>query len=135
MLVKVLHVLTSLTTVLTWVEVLRMFIKCLTNASSKGKTRVRVDVNLTNSTLSSLTELILWDTYSVWQLTTVFVDDVNILLRNRRRTVENDWEAWELLLNSCENVESQWRRNQTASLWVTCTLLWSELVSTMRSTD
>ena len=49
--------------------------------------------------------------------------------------MENDWEAWELLLDSCENIECQWRRDQTTSLWVTCTLLWSELVSTVRSTD
>jgi len=49
--------------------------------------------------------------------------------------VENDWETWELLLDSCKNIECQWRRNKTTSLWVTCTLLWSELVSTVRSTD
>ncbi len=39
-------------------------------------------MNLTNSTLSCLTELLLWDTNSVWHLTTMLVDDINILLRN-----------------------------------------------------
>ena len=82
MLVKILHVLTSLTTVLTWVEVLWVLIKCLTNTCGECKTRVRVDVNFKNSTLSCLTELLLWDTNSVWHLTTMLVDDVNILLRN-----------------------------------------------------
>jgi len=40
-----------------------------------------------------------------------------------------------LLLDSCKNIECQWRRNQTTSLWIACTLLWLKLISTMRSTN
>ena len=80
--IEVNHVLTSLTAVLTWVEVLWVQSKCLTNTSSEGKTRVRVDVDLANSALRSLCQLLLWNTYCVWQLATELVDDVNIFLRN-----------------------------------------------------
>ena len=80
--VEINHVLASLTTVLTWVEVLWVLSQCLTNASGEGKTRVRVDIDLANGALRSLCELLLGDTYSVWQLATVLVDDVNILLGN-----------------------------------------------------
>ena len=134
-LVHLSHVSASHLTVLTRIEVLRMVSQRLTNTSSVSQTRVRVDVDLADSALSSLAELILWDTNSVGELPSVFVDDVDILLRNRRRAVKNDWEARELLLDLCQNVECQWRRNQTACLRVTCALLGLELVSTVRSTD
>ena len=134
-LVQIHHVLTGLAAVLTRVEVFWVFIECLANTSGEGETRVGVDVDLADSTLGSPAELILWNTDSIWQFTAVLVDDVNILLWNRRRTVENDWEAGKLLLDGCENVKCQWRRNETAGLRVTCTLLRSEFVSTVRSTD
>jgi hypothetical protein len=135
LLVHVCHVSTSDLAILTRIEVLRMQSEGLTDTSSVSQTRVRVDVDLADSALSSLAELILWDTNSVGELPSIFVDDVDILLRNRRRAVKNDWEARELLLDLCQHVECQWRRNQTACLRVTCALLGLELVSTVRSTD
>ena len=80
--IEINHVLTSLTAVLTWVEVLWVQSKCLTNTCCESKTRVRVDVDLANCALRSLSQLLLWDTNCVWQLATVLVDDINILLRN-----------------------------------------------------
>ena len=80
--IEVNHVLTSLTAVLTWVEVLWVLSQCLTNTCCESKTRVRVDIDLANSALRSLSQLILWDTNCIWQLTTELVDDINILLRN-----------------------------------------------------
>lgn len=91
-LVQIHHVLTGLAAVLTRVEVFWVFIECLANTSGEGETRVGVDVDLADSTLGSPAELILWNTDSVWQFTTVLVDDVNILLWNRRRTVKNNWK-------------------------------------------
>ena len=107
----------------------------LANGSGEGQTRVRVDVNLANGALRSLAELLLGDTNCVRQLATVLVNHVYILLRNRRRAVENDWEAWQLNHNLIQDVECQWRRNELAGLGVAGALLGSELVSTMRSTD
>ena len=80
--IEVNHVLTSLTAVLTWVEVLWVKSQCLTNTCCESKTRVRVDIDLANSALRSLSQLLLWDTNCIWQLTTELVDDINILLRN-----------------------------------------------------
>ena len=80
--VKVNHVFTSLTAVLTWVEVLWVESQRLTNTCCESKTRVRVDVNLANCALRSLSQLLLWDTNCIWQLTTELVDDINLLLRN-----------------------------------------------------
>ena len=80
--VHLLHVLTSRLQILTWVEVSRMLSKVLTNSSSHGETRVRVDVDLANSALCCLTELILGDTDSIGQLATELVDSCNLVLRN-----------------------------------------------------
>ena len=82
MLVELYHQVTSRTAVLTWVELTWLLSKYLANSGSKCQTRVRVNVDLTNCTCSSLTQLLLWDTYCIWQLATVGVDDVHILLRN-----------------------------------------------------
>ena len=54
----------------------------LTDSSSHSQTRVRVDVDLANSALRSLAELLLGDTYCVGQVTTELVDSVNLVLRN-----------------------------------------------------
>ena len=47
--------------------------------------------------------------------------------------MEHDWEARKLLLDLSEDVECQWWWNENAVH--ECALLWSELVSTVRSTD
>jgi hypothetical protein len=80
--VHLLHVLTSGLQILTRIEVVRMLSEILTDGSGHGKTRVRVDVDLANSALRSLAELLLRNTYSVGQVTTELVDGVNLVLRN-----------------------------------------------------
>ncbi len=133
--VHLLHVLTSGLQILTRIEVVRMLSEILTDGSGHGKTRVRVDVDLADSTLRCLAELLLRNTYSVGQVTTVLVDRVNLVLWNGRRAVEHDGESRKLLLDLSQHVESEWRRNELTGLRVTCALLGLELISTMRSTD
>ena len=107
----------------------------LTHTCCVSQARVGVDVDLADSALGSLAELILGDTDSVGELAAVLVDDVDILLWDRRRSVQNDGEARELLLDLMQHVESQWRRNETACLRITCALLGLELVGTVAGTD
>ena len=52
--VLLLHILTSWTEVLTWIELSWVLSKNLTNSCSHCETRVRVDVDLAYSRLSSL---------------------------------------------------------------------------------
>ena len=47
--------------------------------------------------------------------------------------MEHDWEARKFLLDLVQDVECQWWRYEYTIH--ECTLLWSELVSTVRSTD
>ena len=80
--VHLLHVLTSWLQVLARIEVIGVLSQVLTDSSSHSQTRVRVDVDLANSALRSLAELLLGDTYCVGQVTTELVDSVNLVLRN-----------------------------------------------------
>ena len=107
--VHLLHVFTSRLEVLARVEVFRMFVEILTDSGSHGETAVRVDVDLANSGLGSFAELFFRNTDGIRELATVGVDGVNFVLRDRRRTVENDREARELLFDGVEHVEFRWR--------------------------
>ena len=49
--------------------------------------------------------------------------------------MKHDGESRQLLLDLCQHVECEWRRNELASLRIACALLGLELVSTVRSTD
>ena len=82
MLVHLFHEVTCRTAVLTRIEFTWLFSEYLANSSSEGKTRVRVDVDLANSALRSLAELLFRNTNCIGELTTVSVDDVNLFLRN-----------------------------------------------------
>ena len=82
-LVHLLHLITSRTTVFTWVELTRFLVEYTTNGGSEGQTRVRVDIDLANSTLRSLAELLLRNTYCIRQFATMLVDHIHILLWNR----------------------------------------------------
>ena len=132
--IELLQLVTSGTQVLAGVELSRVVNEDLAYSSGHSQTAVRVDVDLANSALSSLAELLLGNTYCVLQSTTVSVDDLHVLLGNRRRTVQNDGEAGQLLLDLLEDVETQFGRNED-TLFVAGALLGLELVSTVRSTD
>ena len=105
----------------------------LADTSSKSQTHIRVNINLADCTLSSLSQLILWDTDSILQVTTVCIDNLNILRYNRGCTMENDWEVWQSLLNLCQNIKPQlWWNQYTIS--ISGALSWGEFESTMAGT-
>jgi len=101
------EVVTSVSEVLTRIVVLGVINEVLTDSSSHGKTTIRVDVDLADGALDSLADLILWDTNGVLNLTTVLVDGLHVLLRDRGRTVENDGEARDTLLDLVEDIETE----------------------------
>lgn len=76
------HEVTSRSAVLTRVELTRFLSEYLTYGCCEGQTRVRVDVDLANSALGCLAELLLRNTNCVRQFSAILVDHVNILLRN-----------------------------------------------------
>ena len=135
MLVELGHQVTCRTAVLTRIELCRFLCEHFADSSGERQTAIGVDVNLADSRLGSLAELLLRNTYCVRQFASVFVDHIYILLRNGRRAVENDREARKLLHYSVEYVKCQWRRNKTTGLRVTGTLLRSELVCSVAGTD
>jgi len=106
-LVELDEVVTSVSEVLTRIVVLGVLDKVLTDSSSHGKTTIRVDVDLADSALDSLTDLVLRNTDGVLDLATVLVDGLHVLLRDRGRTVENDGEARDALLDLVEDVETE----------------------------
>jgi len=106
-LVKSDEVVTSVSEVLTRIVVLRVVNEVLTDSSSHGKTTIRIDVNLADGALDSLADLILGDTDGVLNLATVLVDGLHVLLRNRGRTVENDGEARDTLLDLVEDIKTE----------------------------
>jgi len=106
-LVKSDKIVTSIGEVLTRIVVLGVLNKVLTDSSSHSETTIRVDVDLANSALDSLTDLVLRNTNGVLDLATVLVDGLNVLLRNRRRTVENDGEARDAGLDLVEDIETK----------------------------
>lgn len=135
MLVEFLHLVASRAEVFTGVELSGLLSEDFADSRSHSQTAVRVDVDLADIHLGSLAELFLGDTDSVRKLAAVLVDNLDIFLGNRRRTVEHDGEIGELSLNSLKHVESQWRGNEKTGLRVTSALFGSELVSTVRSTN
>ena len=133
--IELLHLVAGRSEVLPGIELTGLLIEDLADGGGHCKTAVGVDVDLADSALGSLAELLLGDTDSVRQLATVGIDDVDIFLGHRRRAVENDREAGELLLNLVEDVESKRRRYETAGLGIPLALLGLELVSAMGSSD
>ena len=131
--VELLQLVASRTQVLAGVELGGLLNHHLAHGSGHSQTAVRVDVDLANGALSSLAQLILGNTDSILQGTTELVDDLYILLGNRRRTVQYDGEARELLLDLSQDVETQFGRYED-TLLVARALLGLELVGTVRST-
>ena len=80
--VHLLHVLASGLQILTRIEVVGMLSQILTNGSGHGQTAVRVDVDLADSALRSLTQLLFGNTYCIGQVAALLVDGVHLVLRN-----------------------------------------------------
>jgi len=106
-LVELDEVVASVSEVLAGVVVLRVVDKVLADSSGHSKTTIRVDVDLANGALDSLADLVLGDADSVLDLSTVLVDGGNMLLRDRRRAVENDGEARDADLDLVEDVKAE----------------------------
>ena len=80
--IHLLHLLACRLEILAGIEVAGILGEVLADGGSHGQTRVRVDVDLADSALGGLAELLLGDTYCIGKLSAVLVDDVNILLRH-----------------------------------------------------
>ena len=84
----ILNILTSVAKILSRVEVIRMLYEMLTDTSSQTQTKIRVNVDLADCTLSCLTKLFFRNTDGILQSAAVSVDDLNVFLRNRRRSMK-----------------------------------------------
>ena len=111
-----------------------MIVEVLTDRTCHSQTQVRVDVDLADSHGSSLTELFFRNAYSIRHIAAVFIDHLDVFLRNAGGTVENDREARQTLGNFFQDIETERRRYEDAFL-ITCALFRFELVSTVAGTD
>ena len=73
MLVEFLHQVTCRTAVFTWIELTRFLSKYFTNGCCESQTAIRVDIDLANSTLGCLAQLLLWDADGSLQRATIFI--------------------------------------------------------------
>ena len=131
------HVLDSLTSgleVLAGIEVIGMLSKVLADGRGHCQTDIGVDIDLADSQLGRLAELILRDADGVGHVAAVLVDHLDELLRNGGRTVQNDREAGQTLDALFEYVEAERRRNEDA-LFVAGALRSSELVRAVGGAD
>ena len=119
-----LNICTAVAKILTRIKMIRMLYKMLTDACSHAQTKVGVNVDLADSALCSLAKLIFRNADCVNQLAAVLVDDLDIFLRNRRRSVKNDRESGKSSGNLFQNIQTKLRL---------CAGL--ELISAVRSSD
>ena len=133
--VKLLHLVTGRSEVLPRIELAGLLVEDLTDGGGHCKTAVGVDVDLADSALGGLAELLLGNTDCIRQFATVGVDDVHILLGHGRRSVEDDRESGKLLLDLVKDIECERRRNETAGLGIPLALLRLELVCAMGCSD
>lgn len=94
------HLLNSLASrfqILTRIEMIRMLCEVLADVACHSKTDIGVDIDLTYCKLSCLTKLLFRNTHCVRHIAAVLVNHLNELLRNGRRSVQNDREARQTL--------------------------------------
>ena len=82
--IELLHLVAGRSEVLPGVELTGLLVEDLADGGGHCKTAVGVDVDLADSALGGLAELLLGDTDSVGKLSTMGIDNVNIFLRYRR---------------------------------------------------
>ena len=82
MLIEFLHEVTGYAAVFARIELTRLLGQHLTHSSGEGETRVGVDIDLANSALRSLAQLLLRYTYCIGQLAAECVDGINLVLGN-----------------------------------------------------
>ena len=118
----------------TRIEVRGLFNKVLTDAGSKSKAQIGVDVNLADSHGSGLAELLFRNADSIGHLSAVLVDDLHKFLRYRGCTMQNDREARQTLGDFLQYVKAKGRRDQDA-ICIAGALFSRELVSAMGCAD
>ena len=91
------------------VEFSRFFVENFTDGSGHCQTAVRVDVDFANRALGSFAELIFTDTDGIFELSAVFIDDFDQILRHAGRTVQNDGESGDLFFDFSEDVQADFR--------------------------
>ena len=131
------HVLDSLTgglQVLARIEVIGMLVEVLTDVAGHCQTDIGVDIDLADSQLSSLTQLILGDADGIGHVAAVGIDHLHEFLGNGRGAVQNDGEAGQTLDALLQNVETQGGRNQNA-VGIPGALRGLELVSAVAGAD
>ena len=114
MLNELFDVRTAISAILTRIKVLRMSEEVLADTSRHSETQIGVDVDLADCGLSGLAELVLRNADSIVELAAVLVDDLDVLRDNRGCAMENDRELRDLLLDLCEDVETELRRYENA---------------------
>ena len=105
---------TAISAILTRIKVLRMSEEVLADTSRHSEAQIGVDVDLADCGLSGLAELVLRNADSIVELAAVLVDDLDVLRDNRGSAMENDRELRDLLLDLCEDVETELRRYENA---------------------
>ena len=104
-----------------------MLVEELPDGAGHGQTQVGVDVDLADSALSGLAELLLGDADGIRHLAAVGVDHLHIVLGNGGGAVEHNGEPGQALDHLVQNVKAQRRRNQLA-LFVAGALGGGELI-------
>ena len=88
---------------------IRVCLQSLTNACCKRKSQIGINVDLADRGSCRLTKLIFRNTDGVFQRSAVLIDDLDVFLRNGRRSVQNNREARDSLDDLIEDVETKLR--------------------------
>ena len=104
--VELLQLVAGRAQVFAGVELCGLVYEDLADGCGHGQTAVRVDVDLADCALGGAAKLLLRNTYGILERTAVRVDDLHVLLRYGRRSVQHDGEAGKLLLDLGQDVET-----------------------------
>ena len=88
-----------------------MLLHKLTDGARHGQAQVGVNVDLADGQLCGLPQLILRYADGVGHFAAMLVNHLDILLRDRRRTVQHNGEAGKALGYLLQNVKAQRRRH------------------------
>ncbi len=106
----------------------------LSDRSGHCKTEVGVDIDFANREFCGFAELFFGNADSVGHFAAVVVDHLNVILRNGRRTVENDGEVRQSSAYVFEDIEAESGRNENA-VGISRALIGFELVCAVRRSD
>src|SRR5690554_5912107 len=104
--VHLLQLFTCWSEVLARVELAWLLREHLADDTGHSQSSITVDVDLANSTGSCPAKLLLWNANGVFELATILLDHLNVLLGYRGGSVQNDGEVRKLLFNLFEDVKA-----------------------------